>query len=207
MSASMHITNSKVIPLNPHQNQQRLLLRGEFMALPTKSLWRLERGFVRSITWHYEGQAATLGLWGPGDWLSNELLPLEGCQLECLTSVAFSEVPLGQIPFTVLQEAATSHLTQAQTLLNILHCRPMPLRLLQLLFWLAHRFGREVERGWILDLRLTHQALAESIGTTRVTITRMLQSFEKEGRVRRLHQHRYFLQGPSAAEAACLRSH
>jgi CRP-like cAMP-binding protein len=204
MSASMPATSSNVIPLNPHLRQQRFLARGEFVALPTESLWRLERGFARSITWHYEGQVATLGLWGPGDLLGIKLLQLEGCQLECLTPIVLSEMQLGQLPSSALQEATTCHLVQSQTLLNILHYRPMPLRLLKLLFWLAQRFGHEVERGWVLDLRLTHQALAESIGTTRVTVTRMLQSFEKEGRVRRLHHRHYFLQGLAAEDAARL---
>jgi hypothetical protein len=46
--------------------------------------------------------------------------------------------------------------------------------LLHLLLWLGKKFGREVQQGQLLDIRLTHQDLAELLGTTRVTITRIL---------------------------------
>jgi CRP-like cAMP-binding protein len=202
MSSTAQSIVPNVISLAPYQGQQKSLPRGDFLPLASDTIWRLERGFIRAITWHYEGQVATLGLWGPGDLLGKLLAQVEGCQLECLTSVVLSGVPISRLPYHALQETTAAHLVQSQTLLNILHCRPMPMRLLKLLFWLAYRFGHEVECGWVLDLRLTHQALAESIGTTRVTITRMLQSFEQEGRVKRLHQHRYFLNGQETAAMA-----
>lgn len=37
-----------------------------------------------------------------------------------------------------------------------------------------------VEQGQLIDLRLTHQEIAEVIGTTRVTVTRLLKQFERE---------------------------
>jgi CRP-like cAMP-binding protein len=33
----------------------------------------------------------------------------------------------------------------------------------------------------LIQLRLTHQELAETIGTTRVTVTRLMQSLEQQG--------------------------
>ena len=44
--------------------------------------------------------------------------------------------------------------------------RAFHLQLLKFFTWLAYRFGREVEQGRLLDLRLTHQAISEIIGTT-----------------------------------------
>lgn len=176
-----------------HLGSCKSFRRGELLPILPDVLWRLESGFIRTVAWHYEGHAATLGLWGPGDFLGKMISQVEDCQLECLTPAILSGVPISQLSFPTLHEATTSHLAQSQILLNILHCRPMQTRLTKLLFWLARRFGSEVERGWILDLRLTHQVLAESICTTRVTVTRMLQSLEKTDRIKRLAQHQYFL--------------
>lgn len=50
---------------------------------------------------------------------------------------------------------------------------------------LLKKIGREVETGHLIDLRLTHQDIAEMLGTTRVTITRTLSQFEQQGLIHR----------------------
>jgi CRP-like cAMP-binding protein len=55
-----------------------------------------------------------------------------------------------------------------------------------LLGWLAKKFGRQVEGGQAIDLRLTHQEIAEILGITRVTVTRLLKEFEDQGAIARL---------------------
>jgi CRP-like cAMP-binding protein len=57
-------------------------------------------------------------------------------------------------------------------------------RLLRFLNWLAERFGDRVEGGRLIRVRLTHQEIAESIGATRVTITRELSELERQGKIR-----------------------
>lgn len=193
MILNQQLSSPNIIPSQDHVHSCKSFQRGELLPIVPDVLWQLDSGFIRTVAWHYEGQAATLGIWEPGDFLGEVAPKIEGCQLECLTTGLLRSISIAQVPYYALHEATTLHLEQSQTLLNILHCRPMPMRLMKLLIWLAHRFGSQVERGWILDLRLTHQIIAESIGATRVTVTRMLQSFEKDGRLKRLQQHRYFL--------------
>jgi CRP-like cAMP-binding protein len=193
MVLNQQIASPNIIPSLFHANSCRSFQRGELLPIVPDVLWQLDSGFIRTVAWQYEGQAATLGIWGPGDFLGKVAPKLEGCQLECLTKGLLRSISVQQLPYCTIHEATTLHLEQSQTLLNILHCRPIPMRLMKLLIWLAHRFGSQVERGWVLDLRLTHQIIAESIGTSRVTVTRMLQSFEKDGRLKRLQHYRYFL--------------
>jgi CRP-like cAMP-binding protein len=193
MSLSAKISAPNVIPSLVRQDFLKSFRRGELLPMLTDLLWRLDSGFIRVVAWHYDGQAATLGIFGPGDFLGTVISCVEGCQFECLTPSVLSGVPIHRLPYSTLHEATALHLKRSQTLLNILHCRPIPIRLMKFLIWLAHRFGSQVERGWVLDLRLTHQIIAESIGTTRVTVTRMLQSFEQDGRLKQLQKHQYFL--------------
>jgi CRP-like cAMP-binding protein len=65
--------------------------------------------------------------------------------------------------------------------------------LIKLLAWLSKKFGSEVEKGRLIDMRLTHEDLAEMLGSTRVTITRVLGHFEQEGMIDRLSLHRIVL--------------
>jgi CRP-like cAMP-binding protein len=65
--------------------------------------------------------------------------------------------------------------------------------LLKLLGWLANQFGKQTTTGQLIDMRLTHQDLADLLGTTRVTITRALNNLEQQGSVERLPVHRLLL--------------
>jgi CRP-like cAMP-binding protein len=83
------------------------------------------------------------------------------------------------------------HIQQSEELLSIVHRKPVSLRLWQFLVWLGQKFGRDVDQGRLIDLRVTQQEMAEVINTTRVSVTRLLQQFEEEGML--LRQQRRFI--------------
>jgi hypothetical protein len=39
--------------------------------LPDGLSWRILDGYIRTAAWDSEGEAITLGLWGPGDWVTS----------------------------------------------------------------------------------------------------------------------------------------
>lgn len=150
-------------------------------------LWQIDIGVVRTFTWNEVGTPITLGYWGPGDVVGQPLSRLNPYQIECLTSVEVRIVPADlwhQVLDTIL-----FHVQQVEELLSIVHGETIYLRLQQFLIWLAQKFGRQVEQGQLIDLRLTHQELAEVIGTTRVTVTRLLKQFERDGIISRPHRN------------------
>ena len=58
-------------------------------------------------------------------------------------------------------------------------------RLLGVLMLLAERFGRQIDEGWTtIDLRLTHQQLAEAICATRPTEAKALRELLPTGAIR-----------------------
>lgn len=77
-----------------------------------------------------------------------------------------------------------------------MHRKPISLRLWQFLVWLSEKFGRDVDKGKLIDLNVTHQDIAEVLNTTRVTVTRLLQQLESEGTVLR-HKRRIILLSPN----------
>jgi CRP-like cAMP-binding protein len=158
----------------------------EILPLRAETLWRIESGVVRSFTWDDEGRMVTLGFWGKGDVVGTPLCRLKPYQVECLTNVQLSEL----LPEShCLQQALLTHIWKSEELLQIIHHPSISRRLFNLLKWLADQFGKPVRSGVLLDLRLTHQDLADTIGSTRVSVTRLLGRMEQQGRIVRSQRH------------------
>jgi CRP-like cAMP-binding protein len=158
--------------------------RRSVLPLGRDYLWQIETGVVRTLTWLEDGTTVTLGLWGSGDVVGRVLSQADPFQIECLTPVEATLLPLER--WYQVNEALIRHIQQIQEFLEILHCRSVDASLLRLLSWLAKKFGQEVAQGQLIDLRLTHQEIAEIMGTTRVTVTRLLKELETQGIIQRL---------------------
>ena len=122
-------------------------------------------------------------MWGPGDVVGRSLANADPYQIECLTPVEAQLLPASR--WHEATEAMISHIQRSGELIEIMHCRQADSSLFQLLTWLAKRFGQEVAQGQLIDLRLTHQDIADLIGLTRVTVTRLINDFEKQGIIQR----------------------
>ncbi|HEY9707605.1 MAG TPA: Crp/Fnr family transcriptional regulator, partial [Oculatellaceae cyanobacterium] len=147
------------------------------------TLWKIEQGIVRTLTWSEQGTLTVLGYWGQGDVVGQPLSSLHPYTIECWTGVEVSCIPSQHWHHAL--DAIFLHTQQTKELLNIVRIERVTQRLLQLLVWLTQKFGREMSSGKLIDVRLTHQAIAELIGTTRVTITRLLKEFEQQGIIAR----------------------
>lgn len=146
-------------------------------------LWRIDVGVVRSLTWLEDGTVVTLGIWGAGDIVGEALSSVEPYQVECLTKV--EATPLSLEEWQPDASLLLSHLHQMEELAVIRSYRKVDAMMIKLLNRLAKRFGREVEAGNLIDLKLTHQDIADILGTTRVTVTRILGQFEEQGVIER----------------------
>lgn len=154
-------------------------------------MWRIETGVVRSLTWLEDGTVITLGIWKAGDIVGQALSQIEPHQIECLSQV--EATPLFLEPDQLDAGLLLRHLRLQEELTVIRGYRRADDMLLKLLNWLAHRFGHSAKTGSVIDLRLTHQDLAEILGTTRVTITRILGQFEEQGVIERTSVRRIVL--------------
>lgn len=155
------------------------------------SLWQIETGVVRTVTWLEDGTIITLGLWGPGDTLGKPISKCDPFQIECLTKV---EATLLSADRWLNREILLNHIQQAEDFIVLRGYKKVDFMLYKLLTWLAKRFGSEVEQGHLIDMILTHQDIAEILGTSRVTVTRTLGIFEQQGLIERLPLHRVILQ-------------
>ena len=166
--------------------------RRSFLPLRQDALWLIETGVVRTLTVLEDGTAIILGLWGAGDIVGRVLSKADPYQIECLTPVEATLV--SESNWHEVTKAMILHIQRSGEFMEILHCRQAEVSLLRLFSWLAKRFGQAVEQGQLIDLRLTHQDIADLIGLTRVTVTRLLKDLETQGLIQRKERQFIVLQ-------------
>ncbi|MDG2990882.1 global nitrogen regulator NtcA [Candidatus Synechococcus calcipolaris G9] len=103
-------------------------------------------------------------------------------------AVAFTPTELLSVPIEQVEKAMhedptlpmlmiqglSSRILQTEMMIETLAHRDMGSRLVSFLLILCRDFGIPGATGVTVDLKLSHQAIAEAIGSTRVTVTRLL---------------------------------
>ncbi|MBE9076919.1 Crp/Fnr family transcriptional regulator [Romeria aff. gracilis LEGE 07310] len=156
--------------------------RREQLPLRAGGCWQIQSGTVRSLTWNPSGDLVPLGFWGAGSLVGYPAMPNHLYEIHCLTPVEAKFMEVGEMAHPD-RSIWLDQARQAEALLRISHCRHVETKLLQFICWLAEDFGRSTPEGRLLLLKLTHQEIAESIGATRVTVTRFLKRLEAQGKI------------------------
>jgi CRP/FNR family transcriptional regulator len=156
-------------------------------------------GFVRLYKVLPDNRSINLGLLGPNtvfaqedgyDGLSTGATAV--AMVDSTISIVDSEDLAGLIAESPDLAVAVVHgmnrrLTELQTLVEHLLLRDTAVRLVTSLYTLAKGFGRPTADGMVaITLPLTHQTLANMIGSNRVTVTRKLIELQRDGFVRSL---------------------
>lgn len=169
-----------VVPKDPQDNQKhQTFVAGELILLEADCYWLIQQGVVKTSTQTEEGVAIALGYWGVNDLVGLPLSLVYPYQVQCLTPVKALPIPAERADS--IASLIQRQVRQTEQLLYILRTETIYLRLHKMLLWLGNKFGREVEIGRVIDLKLTHQDLAEIVGATRVTVTRVINQLEQEG--------------------------
>jgi CRP-like cAMP-binding protein len=149
--------------------------------LPEDLSWRILDGTIRTAAWDAEGEAITLGLWGPGDWVTNAYSALRPVEIQCLSTAIVEQLhPSEEEVIAFLQK----QIRNTEEIFEINRIRSADARLLRLLLWLGNRFGQVSSRGHrfsLKDMNLTHKGLADICGLTRVTVTKNLNRYKTLG--------------------------
>ncbi len=109
-------------------------------------------------------------------------------------AVAFTPVELMSMPIEQVKQALEEHpelslmmlqglssrILQTEMMIETLAHRDMGSRLVSFLLILCRDFGVPSPNGITIDLKLSHQAIAEAIGSTRVTVTRLLGDLRQD---------------------------
>ena len=164
---------------------------------PAERVYLIRRGAVRLARVYESGEEITVALLRENS-LFGVLSLLTGQRSDRFYhAVAFTRVEMVTAPATSVRNAIeadtavglrllqglSSRILQTETMIETLTHRDMSSRLVSFLLVLCRDFGVPDELGITIDLRLSHQAIAEAIGSTRVTITRLLGDLRQSGLV------------------------
>jgi CRP-like cAMP-binding protein len=163
---------------------------------PADSLYIVKDGRVRVLSLSDKGTETILHILKQGA-IFGELLLSE--EKRALTATAGTDVLVTVISKGSMVELLTSIPTVSKNFIRLLSRRLAKVerefadfghtwsyhRLSKILLQLCEEHGQETPKGTMIPLRLTHEDLANLIGTTRETVTTQMNRFRRMGLVKR----------------------
>jgi CRP-like cAMP-binding protein len=157
------------------------LPKRSFLRSDPETLWRIEAGIVRTISFDEDGTVVVLGLWGVGDIIGQPYSNIDPFQIECLTRVKVTEIRSSN--WQLKSQQLSDSFQQLEELTVIRGYRKVDRMLVKLLEWLYDRFGKMSAEGKSIDFKMTHQDIADITGNTRVAISRALKELKQQGAI------------------------
>ncbi len=171
------------------KKRSALFLPGE----PSRYVYLLKTGRVKISRVSEEGREVTLALLKPGE-IFGEVEVLDDSPrdtiAEALDDSAICLIPREQFLALVrlkpelsfrLTKLIGSRLRKIETRIEDLVFRDVSSRLAHLLVQLADEHGRTTNRGIRIEIKITHQEIANLIGSIRETVSAVLGDFKKAG--------------------------
>ena len=188
--------NNKEIELICQSGYEKAYKEGEIIFFENdsfKKLYLLVKGKVKLSMLSPEGKEKVMTILQQGDILGE--ISLFDQDPHPLTAEVMEEARLMIIPWENLESIIIDHPRLALKIIEALSKKTRLLtsqvrdlvfqdaagRLASLLTRFKEDFGIEMETGIKINLVLTHQEIANLLGTSRVTVTKMLNKFVKEG--------------------------
>ena len=152
---------------------------GRVIPLCRDDVWIIYRGIVQVQTLHPSGDESIISLIGPMMPLAQKFTTLESYDTYALTDIDLLRLTWKDIQASPqlsmeMNQLLALRLRQTESLLALLGRRHIGDRLIGFLGFLAREFGQQTPDGIFIDIHLTHQQIANVLGTTRVTVTRFL---------------------------------
>jgi CRP/FNR family cyclic AMP-dependent transcriptional regulator len=164
---------------------------------PADAAYWVRRGRIKISRLSSDGREITLGFCHSGDLFGEEALvtgAARSCQAQALDDATLLTLPAALFQRSLQEEAAfafslarliSTRRELAEEQIENLAFRDVGGRLALLLLSLAAQQGRRLpDGGTLLDTRLTHQELANCVGTTRETLTLTIDRFKTDGWIR-----------------------
>lgn len=153
--------------------------------------WVVEKGLMKAYTIAPDGSALTYAFLGPGDsfgetniltghWVRAIVEALEPTEVLHLHPRKFEALLKEQPDFALaLLRVLAEQIRESQERVYHLSRLKISHRIAHALIGLAQQIGVSVDEG--LEVRLTHQEIADYVGASRETVSRTLSRWERKG--------------------------
>lgn len=181
-----------ILQIEPHESTEvrrlHFYAKGQKIPLISQGVWQVSQGLVQLSTLCENGEEVWLGWAEPSTLFGNWFSLLTAYQATALSDVhlvwfSLSEINSSPRLSQAILPQMVRRMRQTEALLAIAGNRRVEERLQQFLLLMKREIGEPVEAGTRIGVRLTHQNLANAIGTTRVTVTRLLNKLKQEGTI------------------------
>jgi len=179
----------KVASMSSVKKNEPIFLPGD----PSLEVYLLKTGRVKISRITENGKELTMALLKPGN-IFGELEALDGTprdtMAEALDDTVLCVIP--RDPFLVMLKSKPDlsfrltkiigfRLRRIESRIEELVYRDVPARLAHVLIEIARDFGTQDDKGIRIGIRLTHQEIANLIGSTRETVTASLGELRRQG--------------------------
>ena len=191
---------SEEVALFEEQCHVRAYPKGETIFFPgeaTNALFILNEGLVKLSSTDEAGEETVLRIFSLGEVFGEILLgvkkrlfaatALTDCEVTVIPRQSFERL-LATIPRLGVNFASllSIRLAEAEARIGEFSHTSASERLERVLLNLSRAHGTETRRGRRIDIRLTHQLLADIIGASRETVSRHLTRLEDQGALKRV---------------------
>jgi CRP-like cAMP-binding protein len=160
--------------------------KGKNIPLLDRDIFFVQQGIVQLSSFDSEGNDTLLGIVSSAMPFGLPLTSVEPYHATALSNVSLIRFSIAEVEQyfdlnRLVMRGLDMRLQQSEAIQSILCSRHIKEKLYRFLVLLCREVGEPVNDGIRLKVRFTHQHLASTIGTTRVTITRMLRTFQRDG--------------------------
>jgi CRP-like cAMP-binding protein len=157
---------------------------GRKIPLLEDDIYIVARGLIQIRTLQSDGNESILGLIGPTMPVSPRLTLVKPYEVHALTNVdllrfRWKEVEVSTEFMNELHYATIRRLRHTEMMLSLLSKQQVLERLIGFFSFLSQEFGQPTPHGIRLEVQLTHQQIAETLNTTRVTVTRLIGELKR----------------------------
>jgi CRP-like cAMP-binding protein len=156
-------------------------------------VYLIESGWVKIYRLSADGRRVTVGsIRSPGEMmgLAETILGVErtcfagainNVTMVVMTKSKFEEL-MAQHPFLAIKVAKLlgARMREAEAIIHEMVCWQAPGRLALMLMKMGERMGEHTKGGIKINLQLTHEEIANMVGTSRQTVTSLLNTFKQE---------------------------
>jgi CRP-like cAMP-binding protein len=162
------------------------------------------RAVVLAILGRGEVFAQTQDKTGYGYFRDFQVIALRDTELVLMEEEVLRQV-MERAPLVAMSiiKSFSSQIAGIQQVIEGLLSRDITSRLIHILLQLADEFGTTDGEGILIEYSLTHQQLADMLGSNRVTITRRLGDLQKQGLLRVNHHNIILYNREQLEQVAC----